>query len=593
MKELEYPLDSLYLLKKRRSLTKQLKAEAEGFPTVKIAVLGGSTTAEVVAMLEMFLLNLGISPVFYQSEYQQFWADVMFSNEKLHSFSPDLIYVHTTVRNIQTFPSVFVSEEEREDIFRETQQYFTSFWDKIQKDFSCPVIQNNFELPPERILGNQDAVFGKSVFIHRMNHCVSQYAGRHSGFYVQDLQYLSADFGLRGWHDRKAWHMYKYALSLEAIPHLAYNLSKMIASLYGKRKKTLVLDLDNTLWGGVVGDDGIEQLKLGQETGEGETFLSFQSYVKQLQETGVLLAIASKNELENALSGLNHPDSLLSPEDFLSIKANWKSKEENLREIAQDLNLGLDSLVFVDDNPAERALVEEHLPDVAVVDTDYDFISYLDHSGYFEVTTLTAEDKERQQMYQGNQKRANLWKEVKVTGNYQDYLISLEMTGICTDFQPMDFSRIAQLTNKTNQFNLTTKRYTRENIEEMAEDEAYITLSGRLQDKFGDNGLVSVILGKVENQTLVLDLWLMSCRVLQRDFEMAMLDALVEKAKKRGITHLTGCYLPTAKNKMVAEFYETMGFSLLQTLPEGGTLWSLAIDSYITKNKVISREESE
>lgn len=592
MKELEYPLDAPYLLKKRRGILKKLKAESGHFPLVKVAILGGSTTEEIASMLEIFLLNIGLKPVFYQSEYNQYWVDVMFSKEELLAFSPDVIYVHTTQKNIICGKSFFSTKEEIETTFQKVEEYFTTFWDKLRDTFSCPVIQNNFELPPHRLMGNQDAVFGISALIARMNVTLSLYASQVDSFYVQDLQYLSADFGLSRWHDLKAWSLYKYALSLEAIPHLASNLSKIIGAIYGKSKKALVLDLDNTLWGGVVGDDGVDQLKLGSETGEGEIFLGFQAYLKSLQERGVLLSIASKNEIENALVGLNHPESLLKPDDFLSIQANWNSKDENIRKIAEDLNLGLDSFVFVDDNPAERTLITQNIPSVSVVDTDKssEFITYLDRSGYFEVTGVTAEDRARQSMYQQNQKREVL---AKTTGNYEDYLKSLEMVAEISSFSSVYLERIAQLCNKTNQFNLTTKRYTRELLEELSEEEGCLTLYGRLSDCFGDNGLVTVVLGKVEGNRLFIELWLMSCRVLKRNLEFAMMDVLVKKAREKGMTELVGTYLPTAKNKMVADFYKEMGFSWVEDISEGGSVWALSLDGYQEKNTVIKVKEME
>lgn len=588
MKELEHPIDPLYLLKKRRSLAKQLKSQSEGFQPLKVAILGGSTTYELTHILELFLLNLGFCPSFYQSEYNQFWNDVMFYNEALESFAPDLIYVHTCHRNIPQFPPPLSPQEEFDQLFHQTKEYFHSFWDKLQETFSCPILQNNLEHPPYRPLGNQDIVQGQTCFLQALNQDLTDYARAHPQFYVHDLQYLSAQVGLSRWHDEKAWHLYKYALSMEAIPHLAFSLSHIIASLYGKQKKAVVLDLDNTLWGGVVGDDGVENLKLGPETGEGETFLHLQAYLKSLQKRGILLSIASKNHYENAIAGLNHPDSLLKPEDFLSIQANWGSKDASVVTIAQELNLGLDSLVFVDDNPAERALVAQAHPQVAVPDQNSHFVQALSRGGYFEFTSYTQEDGNRQTMYQQNKSRLQL---LHSTENHQDYLKSLEMVTEIGDFTPFQLERIAQLTNKTNQFNLTTKRYSKEALEDCWRKEAFLCLQGSLRDKFGDNGLVSVILGEIKGSSLVIDLWLMSCRVLQRGLEQAMLDVLVNQAKARGLSHLRGSYLPTGKNAMVKDLYKTMGFSLLQSLPEGESLWELWLEDYTPQSVAMTIRE--
>lgn len=579
MEELEYPFDSMYLLKKKRGIAKKLKENVDDFPKLKIAILGGSTTGEVALMLELFLLNKGINPSFYQSEYNKFWEDVMFQKEELLAFAPDLIYVHSSQHNILQFPTISMGEAEKSHILHQEFQRFFVFWQKIKEKFACPVIQNNFEHPPQRLLGNLDILQGNAAFINQLNQKFYAYAAENEGFYIHDLQYLSADFGLSRWHDAKQWSLYKYAQAQEAIPHLAFSVSNMIASLYGKRKKALVLDLDNTLWGGVVGEDGAENLKLGRETGEGELYLAFQQYIKSLQEVGIVLSVASKNDLENALSGLGHPDSILKPEDFLSIQANWQSKDKNIEKIAQDLQLGLDSLVFLDDNPGERELISQHLPMVMVpsMEEASHYTKVLDRSGFFECTSLSQEDKNRQKMYQENKKRDEL---SEITGNYEDYLQSLQMKLDISPFLPHHLDRIAQLTNKTNQFNLTTQRYSQEELKIRMDNPDYLDFSGSLSDCFGENGLVTVVLGRKEAQTLQLELWLMSCRVLQRTVEQAMMDFLVEACEKEGISSLIGKYIPTKKNNMVANFYESMGFSKKAELPSGGSLWSLEISTY-------------
>ncbi len=589
MKELEQPLDAMLLLKKRRSFTKKLQGlSAESMP-LKIAILGGSTTHEVREMLELFLLHQGFKPSFYETGYNQFWEDIMFSPEKLLEFQPDLIYVHTTYRNIRKYPSISMEHQEKERIFQEETEHFSTFWDKLQTTFSCPVIQNNFEQPPYRIYGNQDVVYGLTAMISHLNAKLSLYAMTHSNFFVHDIQYLAADLGLSVWHDLNLWHFSKYALSLQAIPSLAFSLSRIVASLYGKNKKVLVLDLDNTLWGGVVGDDGVENLKLGTETPESAHFTTFQSYIKSLQELGVVLAIASKNNEENAIAGLNHPDSILKPDDFATIHANWHSKDASIEKISEELCLGLDSFVFIDDNPAEQLLVKQSLSMVSVPDIreNDDFIDSIHKNGFFELTNWSQEDKYRQKMYHDNKERK---KQSQKCTNYQDYLQSLEMKGSITPFAPVDLQRIAQLTNKTNQFNLSTKRYTQETLAELSDKPEYFSFAGRLSDCFGDNGLVSVVLGKLSGDTLEIDLWLMSCRVLQRNFEFAMMDQVVKTCKEHKIKQILGSYRPTEKNKMVSDFYATMGFLQDTTSEHGETTWRLQVSSYEEKNTVITLE---
>ena len=386
--------------------------------------------------------------------------------------------------------------------------------------------------------------------------------------------------------------MYKYAMSMQAIPEFSYNLSHMIKAVFGKNKKAFVLDLDNTLWGGIVGDDGAENLELGQETPMGQVYQEFQSYIKAHKDLGIILNVNSKNEEENAIAGLNHPDGILKPEDFIVIKANWEPKSQNMAEIASTLNIGKDALVFVDDNPREREIVRVQVPEVAVPEITQGeelapdkFIKILDKNGYFEVISLSEDDKKRNEMYKANALRKS---QEESFGDYREFLKSLEMKAVIAGFDPVHFSRIAQLTNKSNQFNLTTRRFTQAEIEKIAEDPAYITLYGKLTDKFGDNGVVSLVIGRIEGNILHVELWLMSCRVLKRDMEFAMMDALVEAGEEKGISKIMGYYYPTPKNAMVKNFYEIQGFTRVEEDKEGNTVWQFEIkEDYKKKNGVI------
>ena len=599
MRELEYPFDAGYLLKKSKRIKRTLleQTAADGTPVTflkkRIAVLGGSTTHDIIRMLELFLLNYGIEPEFYESEYAQYWQDAMFDNEELVQFHPDLIYIHTPGRNITFFPDMEDSLQGIEDKLEAQMSHFRVMWEKLENTYHCPVIQNNFEFPFYRILGNRDGYdpHGKTAFIQRLNMEFARYAAQQEHFYIYDIQYESAAFGLDRWTDPSYWHMYKYAMSMQAIPDFAFHLSHIIKAVFGKNKKAFVLDLDNTLWGGIVGDDGPENLEIGQETSMGQVYQEFQGYLKEHKKIGVLLNVDSKNEEENALAGLKHPEGILKPEDFIVIKANWLPKSQNLTEIASELNIGRDALVFVDDNPAEREIIRQHVPETAVPEmTDGDqvnpdqFIRILDKNAYFEVVTLSEDDKHRNEMYKANAMRKE---QEESFGNYSDFLKSLEMEAVIRGFEPVYYSRIAQLTNKSNQFNLTTKRMTQAEVEQMAQDPGYITLYGKLKDKFGDNGVVSLVIGKKNGDTLELILWLMSCRVLKRDMEQAMLDTLVWQSRESGIRKIHGYYYKTAKNAMVKDFYGAMGFQKLSE-KDGDSEWEYVIpEKYENKNLVI------
>lgn len=594
MEILQYPFDSQLILRMKKKIRRELLADGSSRIKKKIAILGGSTTAGIRDMLDLFLLHQGIEAEFYESEYNRYWQDVMFENPRLADFHPEVIIIHTTTRNLNILPDLTDDSETIERKLNEVYETYRMMWDKISDTYHCPVIQNNFERPWYRLMGNRDVSdeHGMSSFVARLNGKIYEYARDHHNFFINDIDFLSSSFGLQKWNDPSYWYMYKCAPALPAVPELAFNLSNIIKSIYGKNKKALVLDLDNTLWGGIVGEDGADRIEIGQETAGGQLYTEFQTYLKAQKALGTLLTIDSKNDMENALAGLNRPDSVLKPEDFLIIKANWEPKDQNLKEIAKELNIGTDALVFVDDNPAERHIVRSQLPDAAVpeIERPEDLITTLDRSGFFEVTNISEDDIQRNEMYKANIERAR--QQTQFT-DYRDYLLSLEMKAEIKPFSSRYMSRIAQLTNKSNQFNLTTRRCSEAELTQIAGDPEYITLYGTLTDRFGDNGVVSVVFGHKAEDVFHIDLWLMSCRALKRDMEYAMLDELVSRCRSEKIGILKGYYYPTKKNKMVLDFYEKIGFVKVSEDDEGNTVWELDISkSYERKNTVITVEEA-
>ena len=588
MKELEYPFDSEYIIKKKKSIKRSLLADGSKRLKKKVAVFGGSTTNAIVDYLELFLLDQGIEPEFYQSEYAQYWQDAMFPGEELLSFSPDIVFIHTTSRNITAFPTTSDTKETVDKLLDAEYSKYVQMWQKIRETYHCPIIQNNFEMPYYRLMGNKDCsdYRGRLNFASRLNDRFYSYADENEGFYINDINFISASYGLRRWSDPSYWNMYKYAMCFEAIPEFSFNLSNIIKSVFGKNKKVLALDLDNTLWGGVVGDDGVDGIQIGQETGVSQSYYEFQSYVSSLRSLGVVLTVCSKNEHENAIDGLNHPEGALRPDDFIIIKANWENKDRNIIETAAELNVLPDSIVFADDNPAEREIVRAQIPGIAVPEMDSveNYIINLDRGGYFEVTSFSADDLKRNEMYKANAERAAA---VASFADYNEYLLSLDMNAVIDDFIPVYLQRITQLTNKSNQFNVTTKRYTTAEMEAVAESDEYIRLYGKLADKFGDNGVVSVVIGHKNGDVLDMELWLMSCRVLKRDMEFAMLDRLVERCREQGISKIKGYYYPTAKNKMVKDLYGKFGFEKLSEDEDGNSVWELSVSDYEIRNKVI------
>jgi FkbH-like protein len=595
MKELEYPFDGAWIMKKRRKIKNMLLEDGSTRIEKRIAVLGGSTTSDIMSAMELFLLNSGIKPLFYESEYARYWQDAMFDNPELEEFKPDIVFIHTSSRNLDFFPeSVTCTSHEMEDALTAQYDHFEQMWNRISEVYHCPIIQNNFEMPSYRLLGNSDAwdVHGKINFITRLNCKFYEYAQKHPSFYINDINYVSACYGLDEWLEPKYWYLYKYAMCVPAIPYFAYNTVRIIKSVFGKNKKVLALDLDNTLWGGVIGDDGQEGIEIGHETTMGQGYEEVQHYIKAHKQLGILLTVCSKNDEENALLGLNHPSSILKPDDFTVIKANWCPKDMNITETADDLNLLPESFVFVDDNPAERAIVEGQIPGIAVpvFETVEDCISSIDKAGYFEITALSSDDSKRGEMYKANAERAKLQKSF---GSYEEYLKSLDMSAKITDFEPIYLQRIVQLTNKSNQFNLTTRRYQLDEMNKIAENSSYIRLCGSLSDQFGDNGIVSIVIAETVGQTAHIDLWLMSCRVLKRDMELAMLDELVRQCVDRSVTKIIGHYYKTNKNAMVADLYGSFGFVKVQEFDNGDSTWELKTANYKNKNYVIKVNEQE
>ncbi len=587
LKALSYPLDVEFILRKKKSLKKELLNTKSNFMKKKVAILGGSTTSEIKNILELFLLNLGIETEFYESEFNKYYEDSVFDNEILKKFAPDIIYIHTTNLNILEYPNFNDDANIIENKLASLYNKFKSIWDSLAK-YECSIIQNNFDLPLNRSLGNLDFydIHGKTNFINKINLEFAKAANEIKNLYINDINYLSASMGLINWFDKSLWHTSKYAISYNAIPHLAQNISKIIGAVFGKTKKCLVLDLDNTCWGGVIGDDGLSGISIGSETAISETYTQFQKYVKELKDRGIILSVCSKNDFKNAKEGFEHPDTILKFDDFTSFKANWEPKHHNIVEIAKEINIGIDSLVFIDDNPVEREIVSSQVKSVSVPNVGnnvIDFIDYIDKEAYFEIISLSNDDINRNKYYEDNKKRVEEESNFK---SYDDFLISLNMSAEINDFNTIYLERITQLTNKTNQFNLTTKRYTSAEMEEVLLNDSFIKIYGKLTDKFGDNGLIAISIASIIDNIAHIDLWLMSCRVLKRDMEFAMLDELVKRCKERNINEIRGYYYKSNKNGMVEDLYSKFGFELVKK-DEDNSIWKLDISNYENKNKFI------
>ena len=559
--DLVFPFDPMLILRKYRKFRRHLIGK-ENLTEKRVFVASGTTTSEVISILEVFLLNIGIKPIFLIGQYGLYYEDLAFKNSELEEFDPDIIYVHTSYRNLKSLPCASESTSEVSKKLESEWHKLKEIWDNIAETYGCIIIQNNFEMPLVRPLGNLESVHhaGHINFINRLNARMAKHANACEGFYINDINFLSSYYGVRNWFSLTDWHRSKHSVSLKYVPYLAYNLSNIISSIFGKSRKALVLDLDNTLWGGVIGDDGVSNIKIGIDSSIGGVFYEFQKYIKSLQARGILLSVASKNEMDNALLGINHPSGCLKEKDFTVIKANWGEKSENVKEIISELNILDDAVVFVDDNPAERDAVRQVLPEVAVVDLTTDVAEYLDildRSGLFEPVSISKDDLLRNESFKANRERKHAERR---SVSYTDFLISLNMEATIRQSDGEELERISQLVNKTNQFNLTATRYSSSEIYQYMKSASHMVIYGRLEDKFGDNGIVSVMICSMSDVAVEIICWVMSCRVFKRNMEFAMFDVLLKTAKSLNKKVIKGFFVPSNKNKIVEPLYRSLGF---------------------------------
>lgn len=585
MEELEYPFAS-DLLCRVKKIKKQLQQQ-EHLITKKVAILCGTTVGQLRGLIEIFMLNQGFQPEMYEGQYNNFFEEAVFGVEDLDRFQPEVVYIHTTVRNILEWPEASDTEVQIEDKLNALINKFVRVWDSLQNKYGCIIVQNNFEMLPYRIMGNMDRVHitGRQYFIDEANRRLVEEMKKRTAVFLNDIHYQSAYFGLENWFDDSDWCVFKYPFSRDAFAMTAHNIVNIIKSYYGRNKKAIVVDLDQTLWKGIIGDDGVNGIEIGIESPEGMLHREFQQYLKEIRDRGIVLAICSKNESDAAELGLSHASSILKPEDFTITMCNWERKSSNIYEIGRKLNLNVDSFVFIDDNPAERQEVKENVESINVLPvTDISNMrKILDMSGYFEITNYAAEDLERNNLY-----KANLERELAANKmDYEEYLKTLDMKvkfeNVCLD----NIERVTQLLNKTNQFNLTGFRPGRSEIEKIAHRN--VTICGTLNDKYGNNGLVSVMLAKINGNTFSIEIsaWVMSCRVFKRNLELAMFDRLVEISMQKGIHIIRGIYIPTKKNRLVATLYEKLGFSLKEDKMDY-QVWEYEIPKkYKKKNNII------
>ncbi len=543
-------------------------------PTLKLALLGSSTLTHLHAGIRLGALRRGILVDIYTGDYGMYRQELVDTDSPLHTFRPDVLCLALDAHHIAG------ADGQTPDTVRRNLR---DLWRTAQQTLGCVVIQQTILPVHPPLMGNQEDRLPQSpaAIVAEVNHRLRTQA-EAEGVYLLTADTWAAHDGLAHWFDPALWFRSKQEVHPRASNIYGDQLGRILAALQGASAKCLVLDLDNTLWGGVIGDDGLDGIVLGQGSTVGEAHLALQRYALRLSQRGVILAVCSKNDETNALAPFDrHAEMVLKRHHIACFLANWHNKADNLREIARRLNIGLDALVFVDDNPAERALIRRELPTVAVPELPDDsslYVATLAAAGYFEALHLTAEDSARAGQYRANAERETLRTS---TSDMAGYLQALGMELTCSPFDAIGLKRIVQLANKTNQFNLTTRRYTDADAQRMLGDPDTLTLQLRLADMYGDNGVIGLVVGRRgPGNTLHLETWLMSCRVLGRRVEEATLNILADAAREQGFTTLTGTYKPTAKNSIVRDHYQRLGFLPNGADADGTTHWQLSLTHY-------------
>jgi FkbH-like protein len=594
----QHRLGFLETLQLDLALNRLTSKSVSGFSQIRLAILASSTVdhllpaIRVAGLRRMLLINA------YVGAYAQYRQELFDPASSLHEFGPQLVLFSLTAREaIAGVPITATAEEVEETVARSVDE-LRALWRKARSTFKATVIQQTYLDVTQPLFGSYDRLVPAvpTRIIARLNDRLSE-AATAEGVLLLDIARASERDGINAWFDPARWLQGKLEIAPRAAPLYGELVARILAAQRGLSKKCLVLDLDNTLWGGVVGDDGLEGIILGEGSAVGEAHLALQRYAKQLKERGVILAVCSKNDPATAeVVFREHPEMILKQSDFAAFVANWDDKAENLKLIAARLNIGIDSLVFVDDSPVERARIRQTLPMVAVLELPEDaadFVRCLADAGYFEAVTFTSEDAQRAEHYVANANRETL---LRSSETMDDFLRGLEMSVVFGPFTELDLSRMTQLINKTNQFNPTTRRYTSEEVASLAAAPESITLQFRLLDRLGDNGIVSAMILRPDpdqSDLLQIDCWVMSCRVFGRQLEFEAMNIAVETARRRGVRTFRADYIPTTKNRVISELYPNLGFAHVnEAAPmNGATRWSLNLGEYVTRTTHIARSE--
>lgn len=566
-----------------KEIKRNLKKDTSTYPSIKVALVGDTATQ----FLAMAISGLGVERGYYvdlfEAEYNQVERQFMDPTSDLYAFDADFIVVFQSTHKLGEYHSTLTDEHQR--ALAEERVDFVSSIIQTPAFSQKKIIYLNYPEIDDTVFGSfANKVETSFVFqVRKLNYELMQLAEQNANFFICDIAALQNKLGRDLIFAPNVYTSTEMILSVDAVPYVASRIMDIIAAIKGQFKKCLILDLDNTVWGGVIGDDGIEEIQLGHGLGIGKAFTEFQMWIKKLKQRGIIICVASKNNEDTAKEPFEkHPDMILKLDDIAVFQANWETKVDNIRTIQRILNIGFDSMVFLDDNPFERNIVRENIPGITVPELPEDpaeYLEYLYALNLFETASYSNADKDRTKQYQVEAKRVSLQ---KTFANEADFLKSLNMVSVVSGFNKFNTPRVAQLSQRSNQFNLRTIRYTEADITAMAENPDVIDLSFTLEDKFGDNGLIAVIImKKLDEESLFVDTWFMSCRVLKRGMENFTLNTMVERAKAAGYKRIIGEYLPTPKNKIVEQHYPGLGFTKIEGAATD--LYELNVGTYVPR----------
>ncbi len=559
-------------------LKKNLKKDYSSFKTIKLAVLGDSATQLLVQAIRAYGYEVQINFDIYEADYDQIDMELFDTSSGVYRFKPEYVIIF---QSVQKLTKAFYKQPvaEKTAFAQNTIQKIENMYNTVSANSKARLIYYNFPYVDDSVFGNFSGKieFSLPYQLRKINFELMNLGRGLKNFFICDVDGLQSRYGRSFMTDMPLYINTDIIFGLDFLPVVAKSTIDIVLAIAGRFKKCLITDLDNTVWGGIIGDDGMENIQIG-DLGIGKAFTDLQLWMKELRKRGVLLAVCSKNTEEIAREPFEkHPDMTLRLDDFSIFVANWNNKADNIRYIQGILNIGFDSMVFIDDNPVEREMVRTHVNDITVPelpDDPAEYLPYLQSLNLFETSSYSEEDETRTAQYQQEARRKVAQ---EVFTNEDDFLASLEMTSTVGPFTTFNTPRVSQLTQRSNQFNLRTVRYTEEDIARIASSNDYTGLSFTLHDKFGDYGLIAVIIMKKERDSLFIDTWIMSCRVLKRGMEHFCLNTIVSVARKMGIGTIVGEYLPTPKNGIVKDHYRDLGFA------ENGGRWILSVPDYQDK----------